>query len=384
MRYWNTALSVAFVCLLGSCSSGGDSGSGAPVGAASGSASSGPSETPSAVLVLGDSLSDVGNAAAAIDFMLSPRSYPPTVGLCNPHDVLVLKRSCDDLFYRQSRVSNGPVAVEYLAQHFGLGDLEPSLHFLLQRPVVGTDYAVAGAKARGGRQGDLGRQVDVLLRDVAAQGSTDALYVMMIGSNDAIDALQTAIDGEPNAQERSAAIVTAAVSAIRKSLERLLGAGARRVLIANVPDLAMLPAVRKKGGVDGAGVLHAASAVTDEFDQALDATLDQITGSGQWPSALLTRFDLRAVWRAADSAAAAAGKNTVDACFDSEEYRHSATAERDFNAGCAPVDGGPPRFSDFAFWDDLHPTRAVHAAIGAALIAALPKALSSNAPPSTP
>jgi phospholipase/lecithinase/hemolysin len=372
MRYWNTALSVAFVCVLGSCSSGGDSGDGAPVGTAAGSSTSAASGQASAMLVLGDSLSDVGNAAAAIDFMLSPRAYPPTVGLCNPHDVLVLKRSCDDLFYRQSRVSNGPVAVEYLAQHFGVGELEPSLHFLLRRPVVGTDYAVAGAKARGSRQGDLGRQIDVLLRDIAPRRSADAVYVVMIGSNDAIDALQTVVDGAPNAHERSAAIVTAAVGAIGKGVERLLGAGARRLLIANVPDLAMLPAVRTKGpaGVDRAAVLHAASAVTDEFDRALDATLDQIIGSGRWPSISLTRFDLRAAWRAADTAAAAEGKNTVDACFDSEEYRHSATAERDFNSGCAPIGGGPPRFSEFAFWDDLHPTRAVHAAIGAALVAA--------------
>jgi hypothetical protein len=89
-----------------------------------------PIPPPSALFVLGDSLSDVGNAAAAADYVLNVPIDPPTVGLCNPIEVLALKRRCDDLFYRQSRVTDGPVAVEYLAEHFGLATLRPSLHLL--------------------------------------------------------------------------------------------------------------------------------------------------------------------------------------------------------------------------------------------------------------
>lgn len=44
------------------------------------------------LFVLGDSLSDVGNLAAAADFLLSQTVDPPTVGLCNPFDVFVLLR----------------------------------------------------------------------------------------------------------------------------------------------------------------------------------------------------------------------------------------------------------------------------------------------------
>ena len=282
MRYWNTALLLVFAGVLGSCSSGGSSGGGTPAATAP-TSSANPAGSPSAVFVLGDSLSDVGNAAAAADFVLNLRPYPPTVGLCNPRDVLVLKRSCDELFYRQSRVSNGPVAVEYLASHFGLGELEPSLHFLTTRPVKGTNYAVAGAKARGQRRGDLERQVDMLLNDEARQAPSSALYVVMIGSNDAIDALQTAIDGSPDAQQRSTAVVGEAVAAIGESLQRLLDAGARRFLVANVPDLAMLPAVHAKAraSADGAAILEAATAVADAFDTALDMRLDRISGGGQ-------------------------------------------------------------------------------------------------------
>ena len=325
------------------------------------------------MFVLGDSLSDVGNAAAAADFVLNLPPYPPTVGLCNPEDVLVLKRSCDELFYRKSRVSNGPVAVEDLARHFGLGELKPALYFLFTRPVEGTNYAVAGAKAREPGQGDLGRQVDMLLLDHSSQLPADALYVIMIGGNDAIDALKTAVGGDENADKASAAIVTAAVAAIGTNLEHLLDAGARRLIVANVPDLSMLPAVRAKAHAssDEAGMLATARAISDSFNRELDMRLDQVTADGRWSSTSppsLKRFDLSAAWHAADAAFKAQGKDTMDACFNSDIYRHSSTAVRVFAPGCAPKDGGAPRFSQFAFWDDLHPTAAMHAALGAALV----------------
>jgi phospholipase/lecithinase/hemolysin len=148
-----------------------------------------PLPPPSSLFVLGDSLSDVGNAAAAADYVLNVAIDPPTVGLCNPIEVLALHRRCDDLFHRQSRVSDGPVAVEHLAEHFGLATLRPSLHLLPNQPRNGTVYAVAGATARGVSDEGLARQVDWLLIDQAAL-PTDAIYVIMIGGNDAMDALK--------------------------------------------------------------------------------------------------------------------------------------------------------------------------------------------------
>src|SRR5262245_52482181 len=109
---------------------------------------------PSSLFVLGDSLSDVGNVAAVADYVLNQPIDPPTVGLCNPTEVLVLKRRCDDLFYQESRVSDGPVAVERLAADLKLPPLRPSLHIVPNQPHVGTVYAVGGAKARGSRDSD--------------------------------------------------------------------------------------------------------------------------------------------------------------------------------------------------------------------------------------
>lgn len=330
-----------------------------------------PPPPPSNLFVLGDSLSDVGNAAGAADYLLSVVLDPPTVGLCNPADVLVARRRCDDLYYRQSRVSNGPVAVEHLATHFGLGSLRPSLHLLpLPRP-GGTVYAVASAKARGVGDEDLGRQVDWLLLDHALLPS-DAIYVVMIGGNDAVDAVQADLASPGASVPPSTAIVTSAVDAIGVQVARLLDFGARRVVVANVPDLAVLPAVRGVARASGneAAVLAAASTISAAFNTKLAAKLSAIEAGGSWlpPTPVITRFDLRAALSGARQAMAVNGANTLEACFDSELYRASTAATRVFHPACAPIIvGGEPRFADFVFFDGIHPSGAAHAAIGVAL-----------------
>jgi phospholipase/lecithinase/hemolysin len=380
------AMVGALVLALAACSSGGDSGS---AGATPPPASSTtPSPQPgaptqgvpvSALFVLGDSLSDVGNAAGAADYVLGKTIAPPTIGLCNPFDVLVLSRGCEDVIYRKSRVSDGPVAVEYLATGLGLATLAPSFHVVPSRPSIGSDYAVASAKARGGGVEDLGRQVDVVLLDKAPL-ATAAVFVVIIGGNDAIDALQAASAGGSTAASSSAAIVTAAVAKIGDSLERLLDFGARRLVVANIPDLAALPSVREtaRSSATPAAVLAAATAVSDDFDRELSARLDVIEAKRAWDSPqppVIVRFDLRAALAAVLQAAQQRGANTADACFDSDAYRDSAVAARTFHPECAPNPGGAPRFANFVFWDDVHPTGATHSAVGAALLAQVEAAL---------
>ena len=330
-----------------------------------------PIPTPSALFVLGDSLSDVGNAAAAADYLLNVPLEPPTVGLCNPIEVLALHRRCDDLFHQQSRVSDGPVAVEHLADHFGLAALRPSLHVLPNQTRDGTVYAVASAKARGLADQDLARQVDWLLVDHAPL-PPEAVYVIMIGGNDAIDALQADVAIPAAAVKPSAAIVSAAVDAIGTHVERLLAFGARRVVVANVPDLAVLPTFRlaARASGDEAAALAAANAISVAFNRELEAKLVGIEAGVQWltPTPVIARFDLYAALAVAQHALVANGGNAVDACFDSDVYRDSSTAQRVFHPDCAPLMAdGAPRFGAFAFFDGIHPTGAAHAAIGEAL-----------------
>jgi phospholipase/lecithinase/hemolysin len=342
------------------CSSGGDSEPQEPA-----------APPPSALFVLGDSLSDVGNAAGAADYVLNLALEPPTVGLCNPADVLIAMRPCDDLFYRQSRVSDGPVAVEHLAAHLELPELGPSLHVLPGQRPQGTVYAVASAKARGPGDEDLARQVDRLLLAHALLPA-DAVFVVMIGGNDAIDALQADVSHPRAAVPPSAAIIRAAVDAIGTQVDRLLDYGARQLIVANVPDLAVLPAVRAAARTSGdeARALAAASAISDTFNRELAARLDELEATlpALPPAPVVERFDLHAALAATQHAMTASGGNALDACFDSELYRDSPTAQRSFHPDCAPLTvDAAPRFGHFVFFDGIHPTGAAHAAIGDAL-----------------
>jgi phospholipase/lecithinase/hemolysin len=334
-----------------------------------------PASPPSALFVLGDSLSDVGNAAAARDYLLSGEIDPPTVGLCNPTDVLVAMRRCDDLFFEKSRVTDGPVAVEHLAASLGLAPLRPSLHLLPNRARDATSYAVASAKARGAGEEDLARQVDWLLLDHTPLPS-DAVYVVMIGGNDALEALRADAARPAGGTLPSTAIVTATVESIGMHVERLLAFGARRLVVANVPDLAMLPAVRQQARASNAEtrVLATASAISDSFNRSLAERLDRIEARALslTPTPVIARYDLHAALSGARQTLSASGANAVDACFDSELYRDSSTAQRVFHADCAPeaVDD-EPRFDGFVFFDEIHPTGAAHALLGDALLIAV-------------
>jgi|GEM_PF-728563 len=374
------AAAAALLAALAGCDSGGEPASAQPAA---------PSPT---LLVVGDSLSDTGNAAAVADYLLGQTMYPEaSIGLCHPAERMLFDRDCTDILYLRSRVSDGPVAVEHLATHVGV-TLEPSFHTVPDRPVVGTNYAVAGAKARGTTPRDLDHQIDRLLLDHAARlAQGGAVVVLMIGGNDAIDALQAAAlpgigdpterlpdpiesappaDPPPGAPDgEPAAIVTAAIDGIVEAASTLLDAGAC-VIAANVPDLARLPAVRDtavREGVDVTAAAALATEITTGFNSGLAERLATLAATHPSGGALAS-FDLHAAFLAAFDAAQAGGLNVTDACFDSERYADSTVGERSFHPACAPAPDGAPAFDGFFFWDGIHPTGAAHAALGAALV----------------
>lgn len=346
---------------LGACSSGGND---SPPTAGPTPPADPPFE-PSALYVLGDSLSDEGNAAAGVDFLLGLTIRPPTIGLCNPTDI-ALGRDCEDLVYEQSRVSDGRVAVEYLGDRFGF-ELEPSLHLIPGDLDRGTNYAIASAKAGADGVEHLAAQVDALLLTEGALPA-DALYVVMIGGNDALDALQAASTDLSTADEVAGTIVTAAVDGIRDALEQLLDAGARNLVVANVPDLAIVAGVIEEAAMtaDPDAVLEFATRVSTTFDTELDSVLTDLEADSRWtaPVPTLVKFDFMAAWDEVAAEIADAGGNITDDCFDSERYRSTDAAERVFHPDCAPVDESGPRFSNFLYWDFIHPTGRAHELLG--------------------
>ena len=282
----------------------------------------------SELFVVGDSLSDTGNAAAARDAAVGVFSYDKTrsytFGLCSPLDSD--PESCGLVFFEKSRASDGPVAVERLSEGLKLGAPAPSFYLLpligIDRPSGGSNYAVASAKARGPGFEDLTSQVDALLLDHSRPKLPDqALYLVAIGGNDALDAAQAvaALVADAGRTESSGEIIEASVEAIALNVERLIDSGARYVLVLNVPNISAFPAVR--GAADGLLrilVRRAAALLAQTFNAQLWWRLREVQLRN--PSAQVEIFDLYTAFEVERARAFFSGRNIEDACFDSGKY----------------------------------------------------------------
>jgi phospholipase/lecithinase/hemolysin len=284
-------------------------------------------------VVFGDSLSDPGNA-----FVLLRNVEVP------PFDSLI-----PDAPYARGafHFSNGPTWVEQLSL---LDHALPSAGPALFIPLLFSNYAVGGARARRDGPFDLSTQVGLFVRDFRGQGPSGALYVVFAGGNDLRDALQAlAVD---TSGATSAAIVQAALFSIRDNLLTLHAAGARHFLVPNAPDIGLAPAVR----LLGPGAQGAARFLSAQFNGGLEAILQDLeSGLGVG----IVRLDVFATLNEIVAAPAAFGLTDVtDPCIVLNTRAH---------AFCATP-------NKFLFWDGIHPTVAGHrilaeranAALGAA------------------
>ncbi|TMG90384.1 MAG: SGNH/GDSL hydrolase family protein [Betaproteobacteria bacterium] len=288
---------------------------------------------PHRFVVFGDSLSDPGNA-----FVLLRDAEIP------PFDSLI-----PDAPYARGafHFSNGPTWVEQLSL---LDHAVPSAGPALFIPLLFSNYAVGGARARPEGPFDLSTQVGLFVRDFRGQGPSGALYIVFAGGNDLRDALQAlALD---RSGATSAAIVQAALTAIRDNLLTLYAAGARHFLVPNAPDIGLAPAVRLLGpAAQGAATFFAA-----QFNGRLELILRSLEAS---LGVGIVRLD---VFRTLNEIVAAPGAfgltEVTQPCIALNTQRH---------AFCASP-------GEFLFWDGIHPTVAGHrilaeradAALGAA------------------
>lgn len=243
------------------------------------------------IVVFGDSLSDNGNV-----FELTGGTLPDTV------------------HYYQGRFSNGPVWVEYLAQQLTLtGQL--------------VDEAYGGATTGGEVPPGLRRQVATYV--AAGSIPQDALYIVWAGANDYISGGRDYIT---------------AVANIFNALQTLTAAGARHVLVANLPNLGATPNMN-----GSAETYNAARAYTTNFNLALKMTLDSFPTD---PPVALYLLDVFSLFEA----------------FGANPGRYGFTNVRD----SSPQFGVSFDNSEgYLFWDDLHPTTEVHALLARAAAAML-------------
>src|SRR5258708_7916741 len=154
---------------------------------------------PQRFVVFGDSLSDPGNAFVLLRDVEVP-----------PFDSLI-----PDAPYARGALhfSNGATWVEQLSV---LDQALPSTGPALLHPVLFSNYAVGGARARHEGPFDLSTQVGLFVNDFGGQAPADALYVVFAGGNDLRDALQAlALD---SSGATSLAIVQAALFSMRDNL----------------------------------------------------------------------------------------------------------------------------------------------------------------------
>jgi phospholipase/lecithinase/hemolysin len=281
--------------------------------------------------VFGDSLSDNGNLAA-----LFGTTFP------NPPS------------YNNS-FTNGPVAVQLLAQSLGLS-LNPSLWTTSPIAPAGTNYAVAGATSAedpaGGESGiDLPDQVTAY--NVYASGAADpnALYVVMIGGNDVRDAAKAGTGD---------AAIDDGVAAEDAAIEALSGEGAKNFLIVNVPNVGLIPEFAQ----EDPGQAGTATTLSQYYNMKLANDLSGLDES--LPDGTnLHEFDLYDYNASLLADATALGfTNTTDPCFI------AAPESAATNPGCG-VDGA--NIASYVYWNDIHPTARVQALWAAGFESAIPE-----------
>jgi len=276
-------------------------------------------ENYSQLYVFGNSLSDTGNLASVVGNL----PYP---------------------FYF-NRISNGPVAVEILAARLGL-TVDASLHVV--GPAIGSNYAVASADAFGNKLQDLSTQITLFHANHGFVAPSTALYVMFIGGNDILHTRRLATDEEAHAA------ILAAVDSINTSMQSLILAGAKRFLLVNSPNAALLPAILSLAEENNDPELVERMRKYSKFFRnklhALEENLEEAYPVN------ITEFDLfkhfnKIVKKADDYGFS----NSTEACFSRDPY----SFHPDCNFGLS--------FDQFIFFDEIHPTAKVHQIIGDAM-----------------
>jgi|GEM_PF-1056006 len=255
------------------------------------------------LFAFGDSLTDIGRL-----FTLTLQQLPPSPP------------------YFDGRFSNGPVAVETLAEQLGVN------HSLL------TNFAIGGALTGQTNNldtatvqfGGLLTQIDQFLGEASALGADgNDLYFIWAGANDFLGLVENPVsDPTP--------VIAQAVSNIATAVGTLASLGAENILVALAPNLGRVPLSLQ------ANLLEAVAALTNAFNGALTNALTTLEGTLDNTNIVL-----------------------VDLFTRSEEIAQNPTAfgftnvEDPYLTGVLPTDPTADP-NTFFFWDGVHPTTRSH------------------------
>jgi phospholipase/lecithinase/hemolysin len=247
--------------------------------------------------IFGDSLSDVGNAYNS-DLHLDPTSP-----------------------YYNGRFSNGLLWVENLAADLSLAAPTPSTS-------SGKDYAYGGVHTGSGTTTEvlfkfpnIGTQISSYLSSNTP--AANGLFVVWGGGNDFID-------GQTNP--------SVPVNNIAAHVTALANAGAKTIIVPNLPALGEVPRFR---GTSNESTMNNLSS---QFDSMLQSTLTSLASSLKIH---IDQLDVASLFSSAIANPSAYGFANV-----------TATADNNGTVVSNP--------DQYLFWDDIHPTRIGHQMIASA------------------
>ncbi len=228
--------------------------------------------------------------------------------------------------YWNNRYSNGPVWVEYLAGNLGLTSPAASNH-------GGTNYAVGGATTL-----DVISQVNAYLSSHAVD--TDALYILDGGGNDVVNysSLTVNFDGAP-----------AAGQAMVSSVNTLVAANAKNIMVMSVPQLGLTPAANLAVEMDLLDGTDVARQWAFDANEIIIAGLESIESAH--PDVNIYYFDAFTLMEQIAADPEAYGiSNIINPAFSGIPYTFPGTVVDD------------P--SGYFFYDVIHPTTTVHGLVG--------------------
>ncbi|MGI0484170.1 SGNH/GDSL hydrolase family protein [Pantanalinema rosaneae CENA516] len=272
------------------------------------------SPTIDALYVFGDSLSDTGTV-----FRATGGLYPP-----NPP-------------YFQGRYSNGRVWVEYLADRLQISSKQLNNFAYGGATTAESAPHFSNGSSESSLAPGLLTQVQSIL-PTQVQIEPQALTIIWAGANDYLQGVSQA---------------TVPVANITRAMEVLMAKGAKRFLVANLPDLGQLPAIRTSANSDRL------SQLTQAHNQGLRRSLKQL--HQQYRDIQIVTLDANTLYREAITDPDAFGfTNVINACLTNSR-------------SC-----GQPE--QFLFWDGIHPTTTAHRFLGEAAFSEIQAARMAHPP----
>lgn len=291
----------------------------------------------------------LGFASASLLAQPAPRAFTSTFffgdSLTDSGNTFTLTGSPPAPYFN-GRFSNGPTYAEYLV---------PTLQkHTTAAPTVTTNinFAFGGATAApGSLVPNLGLQLGMFSGPASAGGraltpKSNDLFVVLAGANDVLNYLGST--PTPSGAGVEAAANTAA-NAVKGAVSTLLTAGAKNLLVMNLPDISKTPRFTTGSAAAAASLAQNGSFA---FNNAIRGSLASLSLGAD---VRLTLVDLQGLL------------NTI--LTNSSRLGFSVTNQE--VVGILSSGGNPGDINGYIFWDGIHPTTKTHALFANALNEAL-------------